>query len=158
DGTYAYAPADTWVSICPVLQDGTGNLGTCTKKFDATYILPQGVSFNSAGTYAYVGNYIAGQHSGTVSICPVLQDGSGGFGPCTSSNGNGTFDFYYNDEVTLWMSSPTNYGYIPNNGNNTISICPINTTTSNLDFCSTSNGNGTFNQPTAIALSYVITK
>ena len=157
DGTYAYAPANTWVSICPVLQDGSGNFGSCQKTFgNGTFINPQGVSFNSANTYAYVGNYIINQHSGTVSVCPVLQDGSGNFGTCTTSDGNGTFDFFFNDEVTLYMSSPTQYGYIPNDGNNTVSICPINPTTNNLDFCTTSNGNGTFNQPTAVSLSYVI--
>lgn len=157
DGTFAYFPADSWVSMCPVQQAGAA-IGTCTKLTDPTFINPQGVSFNSSGTYAYVGNFLSFPHihSGTVSICPVLQNGSGTFGPCTSSNGNGTFDFFFNDEIGLWMSSPTNIGYIPNNGNNTISICPINMTTFGLDTCTTSLGNGTFNQPTAMALSYVI--
>jgi DNA-binding beta-propeller fold protein YncE len=154
DGTYAYFPTSTWVAVCPVLSNG--DLDTCRKLTDPTFRLPQGMSFNTSGTYAYIGNYIQSSHSGTVSICPVLQDGSGNLGPCTSSNGNGTFDFFFNDEVELWMSSPTNIGYVPNNGNNTISVCPINMTTFGLDTCSVASGNGTFNQPTSVTLSYVI--
>ncbi len=157
DSTYAYIPCSAWVSICAVLQDGSGGFGTCIKVFDPTFIFPQGISFNATATYAYVGNYTAIPQSGTVSVCPILQDGSGTFGPCTSTNGNQTFDFSSNDIVGLSLRSPSYYGYIPNNGSDTVSICPINIITNQLDFCTTTNGNGMFSQPTAIAISYAVT-
>jgi hypothetical protein len=52
----------------------------------------------------------------------------------------------------LFMSSPTNIGYIPNNGNNTVSLCPINQSNGALGDCTVATGNGTFNQPSAVTL------
>ena len=84
-----------------------------------------------------------------MSICPV-NDGS--FGACTITQGNGTFDFIQAAQIGLYISSATQIAYIPNNNNNTVSICPINLDGS-LGVCTTSAGGGTFNQPDAIFLA-----
>jgi DNA-binding beta-propeller fold protein YncE len=147
-GTFAYVTnANNTVSICPIKNDGSFN--TCTTSTgNGTFLFPQGVSFNSAGTIAYVGNFT----NDTVSICPLNQDGS--FGTCTTTTGNGTFNFSANFVIGLFMPSSQHFGYIPNNGNNTVSICPVNNDGS-LGVCTTANGNGTFNQSTGVALNPV---
>lgn len=142
--TYAYiANANSTVSICPV---NTGSLGTCiTSNGNGTFSLPQGIGVNAAGNFAYIGNFGAN----TVSICVINSDGS--LGTCTITSGNGTFNFSANQAIGLFMSSLTSYGYTPNDGNNTVSICPINNNGS-LGACVITNGNGTFNQPSSIVV------
>jgi hypothetical protein len=56
------------------------------------------------------------------------------------------------DSSGLFMSSATQFGYVPNDGNNTISICPIEGDGS-LGTCTTSAAGGTFNHPSAVFLA-----
>jgi DNA-binding beta-propeller fold protein YncE len=162
DNTFVYVTNfNNTISICPVNHDSS--IGTCAVAGgNGTFQFPQGLSFSPDNTYAYVGNYGNGSLAqSTVSVCPLLQNGSGGFGTCFVATGN-TFNFTSNDIVGLYMASPTFFGYIPNNGtvgtnNNTVSICPINTVTHDLKTCSLFT-DPTFNQPTSIALSFNITK
>jgi DNA-binding beta-propeller fold protein YncE len=149
DGTYAYICNFTNVSICPIMPNGT--FGTCVlADGNGTFNEPEGVSFSPDNTTAYVGNF----GNNTISLCPILQDGSGHFGTCVVSGGNGTFDFSADEVVGLFMASPSHIGYIPNNGNNTVSICPVNGTT--LGTCAV-NTDSTYNSPTFMTLSYAIT-
>ena len=145
-GTVAYIgnQNSNSVSICSV--NINGSLDTCTTTSgNGTFLSPQGVSLSASEAYVYVGNFT----NNTASICPLNTNGS--FGTCTTSTGNGTFNFGANEVISLLMSSPTNLGYIPNNGSNTVSICLINTNGS-LGICTAVSGNGTFNQPSAVAL------
>jgi hypothetical protein len=149
-GTFVYVPNfnDNTVSICPVNSDGS--LGTCTiSTGSGTFNSPDGISLNSAGTFAYVAN----SGNSTVSICPVNSDGS--LGACTV-NSDVTFDFSNGFMEGLFMSSTTNYGYIPNDGaHNTVSICPINPINGALSPCTASTGNGTFADATGVTLALI---
>ncbi|MDR3476967.1 MAG: hypothetical protein P4M14_02915 [Gammaproteobacteria bacterium] len=146
--TYLYVSSgDAYVSICPV--NGDGSLGTCNiVTGNGTIFFPQGVSFNAAGTYAY----IASRAANTVSVCP-LNNNDGTFGVCITTTGNGTFDFSGGEAVGLFTSTSTNYGYVPNDGTNTISICPISTIDGSLGTCIPTNGNGTFNQSSSVSIN-----
>jgi hypothetical protein len=142
-GTIAYVVNINTLAICPVKADGTFNACTVTNG-NGTFLRPEGISFNAAETYAYVGNYT----NNTVSICPIIAGGL--FGVCTTSTGNGTFNFNLNLVIGLNMMNSNNVGYIPNDGSNTLSMCPIDTGTGLLGICTTTTGNGTFNKPTYV--------
>jgi len=152
--TFAYIANGDTVSICPINNDGS--LGFCTTSTGNGTFSTEGISFNSSGTFAYMGNVsnIASIPS-TVSICPINNDGSLGF--CTTSTGNGTFVSNFSFQDGLYMLSLNNFGYIPNNNNNTVSICPMSKDGSSISTpmnpCTTSTGNGTFNVPNGIALT-----
>lgn len=163
-GTYIYVPGSANVislSIC-ALNANTGAIGSCELATGSGpapnpgFLIPEGLSFNAAESFAYIGNVgNSGSLDNFVSICPVHNDGT--FGSCTITDGNdingdATFNFSADQEINLFMGSASHYGYIPNDGNNTVSICPINSDGS-LGICTTSDGNQTFNQPAAIALT-----
>ena len=148
-GTFIYVPNfnNNTVSICLVNSDGF--LGTCTTSTgNGTFSAPDGISLNSSDTFAYITN----SGNSTVSICPVNNNGS--LGTCTV-NADATFNFSNGFAACLFMSSPTNYGYIPNDGgsSNTVSICPINPANGTLSPCIASTGNGTFADATGVALA-----
>ena len=146
-GTFIYVPNFnvSTVSICSVNSDGS--LSTCTPSSgNGTFNIPTGISLNSSGTFAYITN----SGNNTVSICPVNNNGS--LGACTV-NADPTFNFSNGFAACLFMSSTTNYGYIPNDSpNNTISICPINPANGTLGSCTVSTGDGTFSDATGVAL------
>ncbi|MBI3545837.1 MAG: beta-propeller fold lactonase family protein [Gammaproteobacteria bacterium] len=145
--TFAYiSNGNASMSICPI--NGNGSLGTCTTSTgNGTFQEPQGLSFNETETFAYAGNYI----SNNLSICAVNST-DGSLSACTTTTGNGTFNFSVNQVIGLFMSSPSHFGYIPNDGNDTVSICPINADSS-LATCVTTSGNGTFSQPSAVVMT-----
>ncbi len=143
-GTVAYVININSVNVCQVDSNGLFT-GCVLTNGNGTFLRPQGISLNSTGTYAYVGNYT----TNTVSICPVIAAGL--FGTCVTSTGNGTFNFALNLVVGLNMMNSNNFGYVPNDALNTVSICPVNTSTGTLGICVPSTGNGTFNQPTFVA-------
>jgi hypothetical protein len=138
------ADGDTRVIICPTNSDGS--LGACTvADGNGTFAFPEGVAFNAPGNLAYVGNF----NSNNVSVCAVNNDGT--FSNCRTTNGNGTFNFTADKIIGMFMSVPLNYGYIPNCGNNTVSICPL-AGAGNLEGCSISDGSGTFSQPASVVI------
>ena len=164
--TYLYAtgtPTQNAMAVCSI-DNTTGSITSydlssgSSPSPNPTVLTPQGLSFNNAGTFAYIGN--AGSTDSFinyVSICPTQSNGTFGTSLCSisfgpDSNGNGTFNFTAASGIGLFMSSASNYGYIPNNGNNTVSICTLNTSDGSLSACTTTNGNGTFNKPSAIVL------
>lgn len=166
DGTYAYvANVNNTISICTLNNDGSFKVCTATMGNDSggtnTFNVPFGISFNLADSVIYVANYMNGTLPNTVSICPLTGGGSS-IGTCTTTTGpNGigtaTFNFSGNTETQLWMQTTINYGYVPNSGNNTVSICPINADGLSLGACFTSTGEtsgGTplFNEPSSITL------
>jgi DNA-binding beta-propeller fold protein YncE len=158
DATHLYSSgtADQLsMTICDI-SASDGSLSACIAASGSGpapnpgFDVPEGIAFNALGTIAYIGNVGSSTTvSSYVSICPV-NDGS--FGACTITQGNGTFDFIQAAQIGLYISSATQIAYIPNNNNNTVSICPINLDGS-LGVCTTSAGGGTFNQPDAIFLA-----
>ncbi len=161
--TYLYTTANafgTLVAICPV-DNSTGLIMTCATSTGYPvpgFSAPQGISFNAAGTYAYVGN--SGTSAGVtnyISICPAKSDGLLGSNECATSlgpdsQGNPTFNFSADEEIGLFMSDTSNYGYIPNDGANTVSICVIDPNNGSISSCTTTTGNGTFNVPSAVVI------
>jgi DNA-binding beta-propeller fold protein YncE len=146
------------MTLCAIAA-GSGSLSACTTASgsgpapDPGFLAPQGISLNAQGTIAYIGNSgNSGPISNFVSICPVNPDGS--FGSCTITDGNGTFNFTANAAIGLFISSATQLAYVPNDGSNTVSICPIEQDGS-LGVCTTSDGGGSLNQPSAIFLASV---
>lgn len=146
EATFVYvSDYNNGVVICSL--DAEGLVNSCTASTGGgTFSAPQGLFFNETESLAYVGNF----NSNTVSICDVNSiDGS--LTNCTTTTGNDTFDFDANVVVGLFAPNSLPFMYVPNSGNDTVSICPINADGS-LATCSTSTGNDTFNQSTAIVL------
>jgi DNA-binding beta-propeller fold protein YncE len=145
--TYLYVPnGDGSVSICPVNSDGS--LGVCIiSNGNGTFLSPKGVSFNAAGTFAY----IPSRATNAVSICPLNSDGT--FGVCTTTTGNGTFNFTATAVTGLFMSGTSNFGYIPNDSTSLVSICPISTADGTLGTCVSTDGNSTFDLSSSIYIS-----
>ncbi|HEY1726027.1 MAG TPA: hypothetical protein VGF89_11420 [Steroidobacteraceae bacterium] len=146
------------MTLCAITAGG-GSLSACTTASGSGpapnpgFLAVQGIGFNALGTMAYVGNSgNSGPISNFVSICPVNPDGS--FGNCTITDGNGTFNFTANAAIGLFISSATQFAYVPNDGSNTVSICPIEQDGS-LGACATSDGGGSLNQPSALFLASV---
>lgn len=132
------------ISLCPINNDGS--FGQCaTSDGNGTFSLTQGVAFNASESYVYIGNY----GNNTVSACQINNNGT--LGTC-SVNVSPTFNFSNGELVCLFMSSPINIGYIPNNGNNTVSLCLVSTSSGTLGTCTISTGGGTFFQPSAVTL------
>lgn len=146
EDTFVYvSDYNNGVVICSL--DAEGLVSSCTASTgDGTFLTPQGLFFNEAESLAYVGNFTPNN----VSICDVNSiDGS--LTSCTTTTGNDTFDFSVNTVVGLFAPNSLPFMYVPNSGNDTVSICPINEDGS-LATCTTSTGNDTFNQPSAIVL------
>jgi len=132
------------LSICPI--NANGMLGTCAvSDGNGTFSFPNTISINPENTYAYISS--AGNHD--LSICPLNFDGS--LGVCAVDNAGGTLNFSPGSRTALFMTSTTGYGYIPNIGNNTISICSI-LSDGSLDACYAVTGNNTFDEPGSVSL------
>ena len=76
---------------------------------------------------------------------------NGLLGACNPGvTGNGTFNFTEDWQIGLVMSSPTQYGYVPNNGSDSISVCVINSD-STIGTCTLAYDD-TFDQPSSVTL------
>ena len=102
------------VSLCPI-NSSNGTFGNCTASA-VVFNQPTGITLNSAGTLAYVGN--TDPSATTVSLCPIHADGT--FGTCV--NPGGTFE----RPSGIILNSSGTFAYVPNFGGTTVSICPIN--------------------------------
>ncbi len=158
--TYLYANAQTNQETTAAICQASGStIDSCNSTYgQTTYIANvNGISFNLAGNIAYLANtQESPPNVSGVSICPL--DTAGMISSCTLYT-DPTFQFANyttgagNNGVGLFMSSPTGFGYIPNNAdpNNTVSICKISQTDGSISGCRTA-GDNTFNGPNAIAL------
>jgi 6-phosphogluconolactonase (cycloisomerase 2 family) len=136
------------ISICPVNPDGS--LSTCTvSSGNGTINEPKGISLDARNHLAYIANQSTVPV--TVSVCPLNSNGTFG-NLCTLSAGDATFDFSAGWSENLFMSSTKNYAYIPNNGNNTVSICSI-ASNGSLEVCSVATGNAAFSTPVAVMIN-----
>lgn len=130
-----------------ICQVNNNLLDNCTSSNgDNTFLTSQGVTFRQNGTISYISNY----SNNTISICSASTS-TGSLNNCTAVI-DPTFDFSGNTDAQLFTSDNYDYLYVPNSGNNTISICPI-TYNNNLESCMTSTANNTLNGPSSIFLS-----
>ena len=151
--TFLYTTAnENQLTIAMCLISG-GIISDCqATNYDLTTMniqTPQGISFNLANTVAYVGNFgsylaVCSVTNGIITFCSTYNDSSF------------NFDTNYT-AIGLFMSSPTGYGYIPNNGFNTVSFCQISSTDGSLSNCigkpgPDNSGVNTFNVPSAVAV------
>lgn len=143
--SFAYiSDLSTDLYICPIQADGS--LGSCTiSTGNGTFNTMLGVALNADYSSLYTANYADGVDY-SVSSCPLNGNT---VGTCIANEGNSTFDF--SAYTVSGLSSGTNSSvYIPNCGNNTVSVCPL---ASNGSFgtCSVNN-DSSFNVPSALAL------
>ena len=100
---------------------------TCNDSGGTTFYFPVGMDTNIARNFAYVANA-----DDTVSICGISGDT---LTAClTPSNGDGTFDFA-SGQLNLFTSGTNGYGYFPNTGSGSISICPLDPSTGAIGAC-----------------------
>lgn len=123
------------ISICSI--DASGLIITSCNPVDIGSLIDF-VGLNPSNTILYATAFSGNQ----IVICSINPDGTL-VTPCPTSNGNGTFNF---PNGRIGFNPGGTHAYVPNNGNNTVSICPVQ---SNGMFgtCVASNGNSTFNEP-----------
>lgn len=147
-GTFAYVgESDNFITKCTVSQT-TGALSNCV--FNAVFFSPiTGITFNSAGTEAYVGTF-------DLVNCPVDPvTGDFNFALCNFGDNNPNNNFINATWAALNPSDTT--AYVVNQGTNSILQCSIFAPTGELFNCAstgkTSTGNFAFNNPYGIAMS-----
>lgn len=140
---YAYVVDDVGtISICAIQSDGTFGSGSggqpCTSFSDPTLQNPKTLVLNSTNTFAYITNF----DSNTISVCPVLTDGT--LAACTANSAGGTL----NSPQGLAINSSDSLLYITNFNGGNISICSVSG--ASISACA---ANGTFSDPTNVVLN-----
>ncbi len=142
-GEIAYVPNAhiSSISICDTA------FSTCKSIRERNLNTPSGLDLDASGRYLY----LASNSSSSVLICP---SDFRNLAPCAISRGNNTFGyptFDFGDNVTnLFIRTNNGHGYIPNRGNNTVSVCPIDPATGGLDLCTAYDGGDAFINPTSV--------
>ena len=117
---YIANSTDASISRCPV-NSTTGVMTACTVIRDETFIAPFGITFNAAGTLAYVTNYPT--QSG-------VNMKTGVFSACTPFTDN-SFQW----PASIVFNSAGTMAFIPSVLGDTISRCSVNPTTGALSAC-----------------------
>ncbi len=117
-----YGLSSGYVAIC------TSQFASCTTDTNVFHF-PIGMDRDVSGAYVFV---VRGNESDTIASCQLSADGSA-LETCNTpySDGDGTFDFG-DQVVNVYMQNYNGYGYMPNQGNTTVSICPIDSATGNI--------------------------
>ena len=161
DGSIAFNPGDTLayvadaasnvVLICPV--DGTSGtfLVSCTSFQNSNFGNMSGVF--ATATHVYVSFVSNSTNDSTILICEISGNT---LINCVSSTGvdsgnNPTFNFTDFNAINIFIDTSHNVAYIPNGGNNTVSICPVKGD-GTFDICTVSDGNSTFKTPDGITV------
>lgn len=106
------------VSFCKV---NGGSLDTCGIYVSSNFNAPLSVSFNQAADKLYVAN-----SNSTITVCDVALGNANPIGPCIDSGQSFNFGSIPEGPVSnIFMPSGLAYGYVPNAGLNTVSICPF---------------------------------
>ncbi|MDF1683697.1 MAG: beta-propeller fold lactonase family protein [Legionellaceae bacterium] len=140
-GSFIYRALITSVDYCALNPDGS--LATPCTPSGSGITDAFGISLNADGKFIYIAN----RNIDTISICSINPDGS--LGACDVDDAGGTLDFTQG-RIGLFMTSSTDYGYIPNRGNSTVSICSI-LDSGSLNACHAVT-DSTFNEPAGVAL------
>tara|TARA_R110002126_G_scaffold110918_2_gene248601 strand:+ start:135364 stop:136635 length:1272 start_codon:yes stop_codon:yes gene_type:complete len=139
-GSLIYRLGTSSLEYCTLNPDGS--LATCTPS-GSGIVNAFGISLNASNAFVYIAN----RTDEDIFICPLNPDGS--LGACVIDDAGGTLNFSQG-RVGLFMTSSTDYGYIPNRGNNTVSICSI-LDNGSLNACHAVN-DSTFDEPAGVAL------
>ncbi|HXW53350.1 MAG TPA: hypothetical protein VEL47_04505, partial [Myxococcota bacterium] len=127
DSTCAYlASGEPFVSVCPIQPDGS--FAPC-RSFSSSlaFTFTLATELSASGNTLYVSNGGINE----VYACPIIDSTAcspSNVGMCIASNGNGTFNFSGFDEITNLFASRFGFLYVPNNANNSLSICPLTST------------------------------
>lgn len=140
------------------LSRANNTVGYCSLNVDGSLIVPcpttdltglasniYGLSLSFSGKYIYIAN----TDVSTVTKCLINSNGSVST-DCTQYDGEGTFSFLVGGALGLNMTSTNGYGYVPNTGNNTVSICRIESNGA-INVCSAVS-DATFNQPRSVSI------
>jgi len=145
-GTLAYVAqfGNGEVAICSV--NTNGQFSSCNSTGDPTFTGLLGVGIDTTNNLLFLPN----DPGNNISICS-LDSITGSIVTCTTSTGNGTFSFD-GTATNMFVQNLNNvsYAYVPNGGNATVSICPIQGGI--FGTCSVSTSS-TFQNPDGISLS-----
>jgi hypothetical protein len=124
-----------YIVTCPVLNDGATIGSNCKRNFDNTFNSPQAITFNSAGTVAFIPNF----GNASISSCPIANRTTGVLGACNKQKQKTGIPFGTSQHSILGALGVTlNYVFVPAFYNNTVLSCQIlNTATGDLDACVT---------------------
>jgi len=117
--THTYVPnyGNNSVSICD------SAFASCTYDSDSNFNDPIGLDMDVTGSYVFAAN-----SGSTVASCKVT---AAGLAACNISDGDGTIS-NSGDVTNLYMQNYNGYGYIPNDDINTVSICPVSSSTGKI--------------------------
>lgn len=120
----------------------------------ATIGLSVSQQFTATGTYANGSTAdltsVVTWNSSNTAVVTISAAGVASTLAVGTSTITSTLEFITSNEASLEVKQI--YAYVANEGNNTVSICPVNSDAS-LGACSASNGGGTFSQPLGVSLS-----
>lgn len=161
---YAYVSDVTYGTIfrCDVtLTTGgglvVGELCNCTAAdqniVSPPYAEPTGISFQTFSSTNFV--YAVDQTNNAAYRCTL--NGSGLFTVCSSLGVTGLNN---PQSIAFQAVGGNTYAYIPNHGAQTVTVCPVNTTTGAFDTCSTSSLGATpdsitFDTPSGTTYAYI---
>jgi 6-phosphogluconolactonase (cycloisomerase 2 family) len=129
------------ISICPLNNNGSLNVGACVQQSGSYLLNPSDVLIHPQLQVAYIAN----QSLLGLATCSVNLDGT--FGACSTTRAGGNFD----NIIDLAFNKAKTYLYVAGTSTK-IYICPINGDGS-LGTCTISTGNGTFRTVQGIALN-----
>lgn len=133
------------VYICDFIGPPTGCLYPVFE--DDSFVNPRSAAMDPAVNYFYAANV-----DSTMSICKLHKEEYTLY-PCTTSVGKdsmGQSTFVFGEGVNFFIREKDNYAFIPNAGNNTISICPVDANTGAIGICHTDMGGENFDEPTSV--------
>jgi trimeric autotransporter adhesin len=151
-GTFAYVTNSGTNTVSKCSININGSFGTCVDSgVSNIFNGPRGIIVNSSGSFAYVAN----SSNNTVSVCSIDASTSS-FVACVNSGNTGVV---FNTPRAISLNETGTFAYISNAGQsgtgaNTVSVCPVNSSTGLFGACAYSGNSGvSFNVPQGIAIN-----
>ena len=123
------------VASCPVLSDGT--IQTCSSSQSTSFLIPQNVTVDNLGNYAYISNI-----NGTVSICQVNENGT--LKNCIPNTGEDTFSGPFGGVI---LNHSNTLAYVANYNADKVSICSVSPKNGKFSDCNLTTGKDTIKKP-----------
>jgi hypothetical protein len=122
-----------YVVTCPVLNDGATLGSNCKRNFDPTFNSPQAITFNAAGTVAFIPNF----GNASISSCPIADRTKGLLGACSNISTSIPVGGSSNHSILGAVGVTASSVFVASFDNNSVLSCPIeNVATGALGSCS----------------------